>query len=175
MDLRTTRTIRSAIEIRAPIDTVWGVLTDFAAYPDWNPHIRRVLGTVTEGSRLAIHTRPPGGRMIVMRPRVTTWAPPTELRWRATFLNRRLFTGEHGFLLEPAGANRVRFVQDETFSGLLVPFYSRLRLPRTRRGFDEVNQALRTRVEQLAGSATEPVGEADTSVGEQVYAEDVPG
>jgi hypothetical protein len=173
LDLRTTRTIRSAIEIRAPIETVWGVLTDFAAYPDWNPHIRRVLGTVAQGSRLAIHTRPPGGRTIVMRPRVTKWAPPTELRWRATFLNGRLFAGEHGFRLEPTGASRVRFVQDETFSGLLVPLYARLRLPRTRRGFDEVNQALRSRVEQQTGSAEQPAAEGETATREQTLAQDV--
>jgi hypothetical protein len=148
VDLRTTRTIRSAIEIRAPIETVWSVLTDFASYPEWNPHIRRVLGTFALGARVAIHTQPPGGRMIVMRPRVITWAPPNELRWRGTFINRRLFTGEHGFRLEQTAANRVRFVQDETFRGLLVPLYARLRLPRTRRGFDQVNEALRRRAEE---------------------------
>lgn len=150
MDLRTTRTIRSAIEIRAPLDVVWGVLTDFASYPEWNPHIRRVLGTVKQGARIALHSQPPGGRMIVMRPTVVTWEPPHELRWRSTFVSRRLFSGEHGFRLEPNGDNRVRFVQDETFSGLMVPLYSRLRLPRTRRGFDETNEALRDRAEHIA-------------------------
>ena len=150
MDLRTTRTIRSAIEIRAPLDVVWGVLTDFAAYPEWNPHIRRVLGTVKQGARIALHSQPPGGRMIVMRPTVVTWEPPHELRWRSTFVSRRLFSGEHGFRLESSGADRVRFVQDETFSGLMVPVYSRLRLKRTRRGFDETNEALRDRAEHIA-------------------------
>ena len=150
MDLRTTRTIRSAIEIRAPIESVWHVLTDFEAYPDWNPHIRRVTGNPAQEGRLAIHTQPPGGRTIVMRPRVTSWSPPNELRWRGTFLNRRLFAGEHGFKLEPTAPNRVRFVQDETFSGLLVPLYSRLRLARTRQGFAEMNEALRDRAEHQA-------------------------
>jgi len=152
LDLRTTRTIRSAIEIRAPLETVWGVLTDFAAYPDWNPHIRRVQGKVDNGTRISIHTRPPGGRLIVMRPTVISWEPPNELRWRSTFLTGRLFTGEHGFRLEPTATDRVRFVQDETFSGLLVPIYSRLRLPRTRRGFDDTNEALRDRAERMAAN-----------------------
>ena len=150
MDLRTTRTIRSSIEIRAPIDTVWGVLTDLDGYPSWNLHIRRVRGKLAEGARIAIHSHPPGGRMIVMRPTVTRWSPPSELRWRATFINSHLFSGEHGFRLESTGEDRVRFVQDETFSGLLVPLYARLRLAHTRAGFDRVNQALRERAEQLA-------------------------
>ena len=147
MDLRTTRTIRSAIEIRAPLDAVWRMLTDFDAYPTWNPHIRRVLGRPRLGGRIAIHTRPPDSHTVVMRPVILNWNPPRELRWRATFVSRRLFSGEHGFRLEEIGPNRVRFAQDETFSGLLVPLYARLRLAATRRGFEQMNQALRERVE----------------------------
>ena len=150
MDLRTTRTIRSAIEIRAPLDVVWRVLTDFEAYPAWNPHVRRILGRPRLGGRITIHTRPPGGRTVVMRPVILNWMPPRELRWRATFVSRRLFSGEHGFRLEETAPNRVRFAQDDTFSGLLVPLYARLRLAATRRGFEQMNEALRERAEAEA-------------------------
>jgi hypothetical protein len=153
VDLRTTRSIRSAIEIRAPLDVVWRVLTDFDAYPDWNPHIRRVLGKPRAGSRITIHSQPPGGRTIVMRPVIVSWSPPNEMRWRGTFLFRRLFTGEHGFRIDPTPSGGVRFSQDETFSGVLVPLYARLRLNATRRGFDQVNEALRERAEAEAGAA----------------------
>ena len=159
MDFRTTRTIRSAIEIRAPLDVAWRVLTDFDAYPAWNPHVRRIVGTPRVGGRLGIHTRPPGGRTVVMRPIVLDWNPPRELRWRATFISRRLFSGEHGFRLEEGGPGRVRFAQDETFSGLLVPLYARLRLPSTRIGFAQMNEALRSRAEaEAAVAAIAPVG-----------------
>ena len=147
VDLRTTRTIRSAIEIRAPLDSVWRILTDFSAYPEWNPHIRQVRGTPRVGGRLTIQSRPEGGRTVVLRPMVTTWSPPTELRWRGTFISRFLFSGEHGFKLEELDGTRVRFHQDEMFSGLLVPLYARLRLPKTRDGFAQVNEALRDRAE----------------------------
>lgn len=86
----------------------------------------------------------------MLRPQVVTWSPPTELRWRGTFISRFLFTGEHGFKLEELTETRVRFHQDETFTGLLVPLYARLRLPRTREGFIEVNEALRERAESAA-------------------------
>jgi hypothetical protein len=153
VDLRTTRTIHSAIEIRAPIDVVWRVLTDFDAYPAWNPHIRKVLGKPRIGRRITIHTRPPKGRTVVMRPVILSWTPPRELRWRATFVMRHLFSGEHGFQLEATAPDRVRFVQDETFSGVLVPLYSRLRLAATRRGFEQMNEALRERAETEAAGA----------------------
>lgn len=147
MDLRTTRSIRSAIEIRAPLEAVWQILTDFSAYPEWNPHIRQVRGKPRVGGRLTIRSHPQGGRPVVLRPVVTTWSPPTELRWRGTFVSRLLFSGEHGFKLEQLAGTRVRFHQDETFSGLLVPLYARLRLPKTREGFAQANEALRERAE----------------------------
>jgi hypothetical protein len=153
VDLRTTRTIRSAIEIRAPIDVVWRVLTDFDAYPTWNPHLVKVLGKARIGGRITIHTRPPTGRTVVMRPVIINLTQPHELRWRATFVSRRLFSGEHGFQLEATAPDRVRFVQDETFSGVLVPVYSRLRLAATRRGFEKMNEALRERAESEAVGA----------------------
>ncbi len=87
---------------------------------------------------------------MVLRPVVVAWSPPTELRWRGTFISRLLFTGEHGFKLEELPGTRVRFHQDETFSGLLVPLYARLRLPKTREAFTEVNEALRERAESAA-------------------------
>jgi hypothetical protein len=150
LDLRTTRTIRSAIEIRAPIELAWAVLTDFPSYPEWNPVVRRLRGRPQAGRRIVIRSQPPGGRALVHRPRVVAWSPPFELRWRTTVLSPRLFCGEHGFRLQSVAEGRVRFVQDETFSGLLVPFYAVLRLPAMRRGFEQLNQALRDRAEQLA-------------------------
>ncbi len=86
----------------------------------------------------------------MLRPVVTSWQPPTELRWRGTILARRLFNGEHGFRLEQLSNSRVRFYQEETFRGLLVPFYSRLRLRGTRDGFERANQALRERAESVS-------------------------
>jgi hypothetical protein len=151
VDLRTKRTIRSAIEIRAPLETVWRTLTDFAAYREWNPHVRQVRGQPRLGGRLTIHSQPPTGRTVVLRPVIVAWNPPTELRWRGTFVSRRLFSGEHGFRLEKLDDSRVRFHQEETFSGLLVPLYARLRLPRTRAGFAQMNEALRDRAEAAAG------------------------
>lgn len=153
MDTRTVRTIRTTLEIRAPIDVAWQALTDFAAYPEWNPHVRQVSGQAGIGRRLTLISHPPGGRPMRFRPVITAWRPPYELRWLTTFLSRRLFTAEHGFRIEPIDAERVRFVQDETFRGLAVPLYARFRLPATRRGFEQMSQALRDRAEQLASQS----------------------
>jgi hypothetical protein len=55
-----------------------------------------------------------------------------------------LFDGEH------IGPDRVRFVQREIFTGLLVPLFARGLDTDTQRGFDEMNQALKAQAEQAA-------------------------
>ena len=46
--------IKTEIEINASAEKVWQVLTDFAHFHDWNPFIREIIGTVSEGSKLEI-------------------------------------------------------------------------------------------------------------------------
>jgi hypothetical protein len=59
-----------------------------------------------------------------------------------------IFDGEHIFMIDPVAANRVRFTQREVFTGLLVPLLARGLDTDTRRGFEEMNQALKARAEQ---------------------------
>ncbi|HEX8861704.1 MAG TPA: SRPBCC family protein [Actinomycetes bacterium] len=48
------------MEIKATPERVWQVLTDFAAYPDWNPFITRASGTARPSERLHLRMQPPG-------------------------------------------------------------------------------------------------------------------
>lgn len=141
--------IRAEVEIEAPIERVWQVLTDFAAFPGWNPFIRRVKGEVRPGARLEVHLQPSGARGMTFRPTLLRAEPSQELRWLGRLWIPGLFDGEHIFTLEPQGADRVRFVQREIFTGLLVPLLARGLDRDTRRGFEEMNQALKARAEGL--------------------------
>lgn len=136
------------IEILASADRVWQVLTDFTAYPQWNPFILHVEGEAKEGARLAVDLRPPGGKPMRFRPIVLRAVPNRELRWLGHFLIPGLFDGEHIFTIEPLRAARVRFIQREIVKGLLVPLFTRLLEENTRRGFEEMNRALKARAER---------------------------
>jgi hypothetical protein len=54
------------------------------------------------------------------RPTVLVALPNQELRWLGHFLLPRIFDGEHYFQVEAISPGRVRFIQGEKFSGILV-------------------------------------------------------
>jgi hypothetical protein len=108
--------------IEASADEVWQALTDFAAYPAWNPFIRHVTGSL-EGGSLQITRLLPGRGEVASSPRITLYRPGREIR----LLDRPVLPGlldvEHGLKLEPLGAGQVRFVHWQTTSGLLAPIF----------------------------------------------------
>jgi hypothetical protein len=136
------------IEINAPPERVWRLLTDFAGFPEWNPFIRRAIGEPRKGAQLEVYLQPSGAKGMTFRPKVLKAEPNRELRWLGHFLIPGLFDGEHIFTIEPLDADGVRFVQRELFTGLLVPLLARSLDKDTRRGFEEMNQALKLRAER---------------------------
>ena len=139
--------LHSEVEINAPAERVWQLLTDFASYPQWNPFIRSISGTPATAERLEVRIEPPDGRGMTFKPTVLNAEPNRELRWLGHLLVPGLFDGEHSLAIQPLEENRVRFVQRETFRGLLVPLFSRSLDNNTRRGFEKMNRALKERAE----------------------------
>ena len=140
--------LHSEIEIHASAERVWLMLTDFDSFPQWNPFIRRASGVIKSGARLEVHIQPSGASGMTFRPTVLKAEPNRELRWLGRVLIPGIFDGEHIFTIEPLGDDRVRFTQSEIFTGLLVPLIMRWMNSDTKRGFEEMNQALKARAEQ---------------------------
>lgn len=139
--------LRAEIEIDATPERVWQILTDFAAYPDWNPFITRASGTARVGQHLTNRLQPPGGRAMTFRPTVLEADPGRRLRWLGRLLVPGVFDGEHSFTIQPLGERRVRFIQQEQFRGILVPLLARSLDQRTLPAFEQMNQALKRRAE----------------------------
>lgn len=147
------RTIETEILIQAPPETVWQVLMDFGAYGEWNPFITSIEGTPDVGSRLAVRIEPPGGRAMALRPVVQASEHARRFGWLGRLGVREIFDGAHEFVIEPDGEHGCRFVQRETFRGLLVPFVGGV-LARTADGFDAMNHALQQRAELVVAAGS---------------------
>jgi hypothetical protein len=149
------RTIEHTVAIHAPAATVWHILTDTDRYQDWNPFMPRLSGRLAPGERLTITVRP-GTRTMTFRPTVLAVEDGTLIRWRGRLGMPGLFDGEHELRLEPSADGGTRFVQRESFTGLLVPMMPRV-LVDTATGFAAMNAALRDRAEFRIASAAGPV------------------
>ena len=139
----------TTIGINAPRHVVWGVLTDLPRYGEWNPYIPRISGDLTPGKRLRVHASPSGTIGRTFFPEVLKVDGPNELRWVGRLPLPGLFNGEHIFTLEARGDDAVHFIHREEFSGLITPVHKRFRLTAAKRGFEEMNVALKTRAEAV--------------------------
>ena len=137
------RDLLTTVDIAASPSRVWAVLADTAAYPQWNPHMR-LSGPLVPG-RVIEHVEIDGDDRIVFRPRLLAVRPDRELRWQGRLLVPGLLDAEHYVLLRPANRGTL-MTQGEHLRGVALWFFDAGTL---RGSFDEMNAALKRRVERL--------------------------
>ncbi len=101
------------IEIDAPPQVVWEVLTDFQNWPSWNADVKSMsfAGPVAPGSEFRWKAGP--GKIVSTLDRVE---PPRYISWRGRTLTIDAY---HEWWLEPRdGGTHVR--TEESFTGLLA-------------------------------------------------------
>ena len=144
------KSLYTEIEINAPAILVWNVLTDFDAYPEWNPFIRS-FGSIPEpGHTFDVTIQPPGKKAMTFKPVCLALIPEKELRWLGHLIITGLFDGEHVFEIKKIDQTHTLFIQRENFKGVLVPLLWRLISSQTKSGFDQMNEKLKQRAEILA-------------------------
>ncbi len=141
------RELRTEIMINASAEKVWNQLMDFESYPDWNPFVKTINGDQEEGAKLEVDLQPNGGRGMIIKPKITEIRPNERFAWKGKLFVPRLFDGEHIFEIESISEEQVRFIHREQFRGLLMRPILRSVGESTRRGFEEMNQALKEQVE----------------------------
>lgn len=142
------RSIRTEVVINSSAKEVYDTLTDFPAYPQWNPFIKSIEcdGPLHEGGKLKATMQLPNDKGRTFTPVVLKVDPPSEFRWRGSLPIPGLFTGEHFFLIKEETPGSTLLVHGEHFSGLLIPMVGGV-LKKTETAFNEMNAALKQRVE----------------------------
>ena len=141
------RELKSEITIDAPRQAVWAILTAIDLYPEWNPFITSIEGTLAVGKSIRVRIATPAGKPMTFRPICLERAEAKRLRWLGSLWIRGVFDGEHIFELESTRPNNTRFIQREKFSGILVPLLWSSLANKTLRGFEAMNQKLKSRAE----------------------------
>ena len=138
--------VQTQVEINAPAKTVSAVLYKFDDYPQWNPFIRKVDGTVAEGTTVNVTVQPVGKAEISGETTIIS-ATEKHLSWRGSLRVPGIFHGEHEFVIEELGPNRTLLYQRERMSGLIIPFYD---FKPTEAGFVAMNKALKQKAEDAS-------------------------
>ncbi len=144
------REIKTEITIESSANTVWRILTDFECYPEWNPFIKSISGEPQVGAKLQIFIQPPGASGIKFTPTVLAAEENREFRWLGKLLFGGLFDGEHSFTIETISENKVRFINAEKFTGILVSLFGGT-LKGSEQGFELMNKTLKERAEKQNG------------------------
>jgi hypothetical protein len=144
-----SRVLMSEIQIQASPQTVWAVLTDFRAYPEWNPVEIKMEGEPVVGTVLHHTSKLPGRKPMRFSPKIVAAEPGRVLAWEGRILVPGLFDVHHRFELSPAGGGATILRQSERFSGVLIPFFANT-LRQTQVAFETANQAIKSRSESIA-------------------------
>lgn len=140
-------TIESSIEIYASAQRVWDCLMDFNQYPKWNPMIPKIVGQAKTGELLTVRLTPPGLASSNYVLTVLTVTPCLEFRWLGHKFFPGMMDGNHAFLIKSLSSQHVLLTQSESFKGLMVPFLAFFLKNNIHKGFEQMNRALKQRVE----------------------------
>ena len=137
-----------AVEIRAPVERVWAILTDADDMTRWNSTLTSVEGPIELGSTVAMQV--PEAPERTFKPKVTRFEPNREMEWREG--NSVLFLGVRTYSLTPSEDGlETAFRMTEVFSGLMLPMIGG-RLPDFGPIFERYAADLKVEAERVSGS-----------------------
>ena len=142
--------VYSEIQIKASASVVWGILTDFEKFGEWNPFITEISGKLKEGSELRVFMEPPNSKGMEFKPTLKKVETEKKIQWLGKIWIPKLFDGEHRWIINQIEDNTVLFIQKERFTGIFIPFFTKL-LKNTKSGFEMMNQNLKQRSEEMMG------------------------
>jgi uncharacterized protein YndB with AHSA1/START domain len=147
MKIRGEKLMKSysaTINISASPGTVWKVLIDGDKYPDWDPGMDRVEGTIALGEQVKFFTKMSPDRAFPAK--VTTFEPGQKMVLTGG-MPLGLFKSVRTHTLTPNANGDTTFETKEIFSGLLLPLFGR-NIPDLTQVFENFATGLKTQSEK---------------------------
>lgn len=116
-----SRDYSASVDIDAPAEQVWDVVTDFKSYQSWNPLLSSVEGELTVGGKLRVK---PAFAPMAVPATVTVVDKPNHFEWE-DHVPLSLLTPVFSVHLLPLANNRTRVIIAESFTGPLLPILGR--------------------------------------------------
>lgn len=138
------KSFATRIDINAPPDKIWRILTDLSNWTQWNSTIERTAGQIERGAKVTVIVKQSPGRAFPLRvteldaPRRMVWAGGTPLG---------LFKGTRVYELAAPTAALAVFTMREQYTGPLAGLIGKS-IPDLQPAFDEFAQCLKREAER---------------------------
>jgi len=130
--------------INAKPETIWDILTDAPNYPNWDPGVIKIEGTIAPGHQIKAYSKLSPNRAFPVK--VSAFEPNERMVW-SSGMPLGLFKGVRTFTLTPLG-DSVEFTLNEEFSGPLLPLFKGT-IPDLTQTFQDFVVGLKQHAEQV--------------------------
>lgn len=133
------KTFTATTEINATPETVWQVLTNAEDYPNWNPTVTKIEGTIAADEKIKVYAQISGDRAFDVT--VEEFDAPSKMVWKGGI--PLMLKGIRTFLIEEKSDGVVEFSMNEEFSGMMVGA-----IPDLSDSFNDFAEALKKKCEE---------------------------
>ncbi len=126
-----------AVDIAAPAETIWKLMTDVGNFKTWNTTIVELTGKIAPGERIRLRSTLAPDRTFKLK--VKEFAPHRRLAWGDAM-------GTRTFTLTPIAAGGTRFQMSEIIGGPIFPLFARM-IPPFDESFDQFARDLKSAAE----------------------------
>lgn len=115
--------IHTEITLDAPFDRIRDLLADTGLYPQWHPLFSQISGEIGVGKVIDVSVTLPEIKPFSVRATIRESNAGRYLCWRYGYPLPGLFSWTYRYEIVELERDRVRFVQDSSYGGLLAPLY----------------------------------------------------
>lgn len=142
--------ITQVLDIEAPVEVVWEVITDLARYGEWNPFQISVRSTLEPGDPIFMHVQIFDAFTQPQRETIFECIPLQHLSYGLAGLPLGALRSHRAHELEASGEASTRYRSHFELDGWLAPPTRGLLGPRLQAGFEAASLALKERSETLS-------------------------
>jgi len=150
--LNDTTIVGETVEIDAPRELVWAVLTDYEKYPEWNPYTVKVETTLELGTPIVLYLPDPAKPGETFRN--VEWLSVIDAPHHLQYNTGTEIPGIHAIRdqwVEDLGDGRSAYRTTDVFTGEIAQLVFDTQGEWVRNGFNAVARTLKARVEQIRG------------------------
>jgi hypothetical protein len=140
--------IEHDLEISAPAEVVWEVISDLPRYGEWNPFCIEVRSTLKPGDTIDMRVKL-GKRAQFQREFVTDYDAGRGFAYRMKPAPAGALSSRRAHQIRALDAQRCRYQSQFRLQGWLVPLVRGLLGARLQTGFSGMSHAVKQRAEQL--------------------------